>query len=113
MTTPQEPNTMRFKVLNGPGKFDLMVALFDSKEVTFSVVGKRKIQLAVTIRAIEKYTCEKDGSIRLWLIKGWCWFPDRLWEYDLFEGFYDSVTRKGHLDIEMPSEVVERLKLGK
>lgn len=53
------------KITGGPGKFDLMQALFAGKEVTFTLENGQK--LAVRISSIQR----EDGSNESWNLEGW------------------------------------------
>ncbi len=60
-------------ILNGPSKWDLMLSLFDSREVNLRVVsftvesGDKKFQLDVTVSEVVR----EDGSGESWLLQGY------------------------------------------
>lgn len=75
-------------IVDGPGKFDLMLALFACQKIWFTVTGEKKRKPAsINLVAVGV------GESNLWRIEG------RLndSEYPKFEGEYSSVTRKGKI----------------
>ncbi len=94
MTT--QIDQQRMEIVDGPGKFDLMVALFDGKVVRFTL--KDKNTKALKIIGVEL----EDGSNQRWLIKGYIYKGYHMSEGDKtsrFSGYYDSYSRKGWLEI--------------
>ena len=63
--------TVSVDITSGPGKLDLMLALFDRKaplrrEVEFKLAGEAEISAVVVITGVET----RDGSGESWLFKG-------------------------------------------
>jgi len=94
----------RLVIVNGPSRFDLMVALFKrDEEVLFtldSMVSEEHLtqfQVSVTLNGVSI----EDGSRERWLISGFYTEPEKPAHREInwtrFEGFYDSRTRKGWL----------------
>lgn len=81
-------------ITNGPGKSDLMLALFEGKEVEFStdqVTDPEFCRLIVRVNGMEI----KEGSRQGWLVKGYIIPSDRSQPWQEFEGRYDLRTRRG------------------
>lgn len=85
------------QIVDGPSKFDLMVALFKKDQnVEFSIGSQKfKIRISVILNGVR---CE-DGSRESWLIEG---FYTESIEGQLvqshrerFEGYYSSKNRTG------------------
>ena len=80
----------RHEIVDGPGKWDLMVALGEGKVVSFTDgrgAVKEVIYVQITLLEIE------DGSRQRWLIKFHRSDPAPYGLY--FHGYYDSTTRHG------------------
>lgn len=82
----------KHKIVDGPGKFDLMCCLFDGKRVFFTVEGRRKHKVEVQIDSV----AIEDGSHESWLVSGHIVSGD-LWEK--FSGYFETRKRRGHLEI--------------
>jgi len=78
------------KVIDGPGKFDLMCSLFDGKRVFFTVEGGEKIEVQTNSVGIE------DGSRESWLVSGNI-VGSGSWEK--FSGYFETRRRQGHIEI--------------
>ncbi len=78
------------KIIDGPGKFDLMAALFDGKRVFFTIEGGDKVEAQMNSVAIE------DGSRESWLISGRI-VGSGSWQK--FSGYFETRKRHGHLEI--------------
>ncbi len=87
-------------ILDGPSKFDLMLALFDGdahhrRRVAFVFSNDKLDWLKQWFRELEVVISEiarKDDSDELWLFKGYVpWSPEPL----TVEGFFSTQTRKG------------------
>lgn len=79
--------TYSVRVTDGPGKFDLMLSLFEGKTVEFRDSGGVRMTVKVNGLAIE------EGSRNDWLIDGY--FEGTLIR---LHAFYDLRTRRGHID---------------
>jgi len=80
----------QLKITDGPGKFDLMCALFDGKQVKFTLVDGRVVD--ALIGSVE----QEDGSKESWNLKGAIPFGDT----DLrgvFKAYFSTRHRKGML----------------
>lgn len=87
-------------ISNGPSKFDLMLALFDSRPpdrrwITFHVEEYRRETLDVHVLAVER----KDGSCERWNFKGLVRFSEHYGGY--CSGTYSTQDRKGTLTVEV------------
>ncbi|MDP3974828.1 MAG: hypothetical protein Q8P88_00880 [Candidatus Jorgensenbacteria bacterium] len=95
---------IRFTIVNGPSKFDLMVALFKKdEEVRFtldSLSGSEEVAQSEVSIMLNGVSVE-DGSREHWLISGFYTEPERPAHREVnwtrFEGYYDSRTRTGWL----------------
>ena len=98
----------RYYIQNGPGKFDLMVALFDGdgghrKSVEFTVkIGNEAKQVPVIIEEISR----EDGSGENWCIAG------RTATTSLnIHGYFSTKTRGGFLEKILTSQADYRKAL--
>lgn len=88
------------KIVNGPNKFDFMLALFDNKPapkrrfVTFKLEECRLDELEVWIDKVER----KDGSCERWLYAGWSNYAGG--GGAPCYGEYNTHDRKGVLTVE-------------
>ena len=80
------------KISDGPGKSDLIFALFDGKQVFFTVETIGKIEVVLTSVGIE------DGSRQSWLIRGWI-VGEGSPEERKFSGYFETRNRHGHIDM--------------
>lgn len=89
----------RFEIVDGPSKWDLMLALFDreccpSRMVTFSIRGPQ-MDLGKHPIFSESFeineVSQEDGSGENWLFKGSCFSKHA-------HGFFSTRTRKGWLE---------------
>jgi len=62
MTMSDKP--VGLKIVKGPGKFDLMFALFERKEVVFKLESGSKVKVLIT--SVQ----QEDGSSNSWNISG-------------------------------------------
>ncbi len=77
-------------LVNGPAKFDLMLAMFKKGEkATFTLNGGQKI--TVQLLAVEK----EDGSCESWIIKGF------ITDGSKFEGYYSTRKNEGFVKIAL------------
>lgn len=88
----------KLKIMDGPSKFDLMAALFDGKEVDFTlavqgnIVGQyRSEEVSVIILGV----AIEDGSRNSWLIHGLIKDPSNR----SFSGYYETRRRQGVMKI--------------
>ncbi len=103
-------NTQKFEIVNGPGKFDLMVGLFEGKPLTFSLT-QATAEVRVTVHLYE--VGQEDGSCKSWLLEGRCYMPGHALDWVNFDGYYHSVNRRGHISLNKPiSEIGELLAYG-
>jgi hypothetical protein len=89
-----------FQVTNGPSKFDLMLSVFERKVVTLALKRCGVKDVRVIVSAIE----QEDGSCDSWCVKGFivqdCPIHQELSrEYLIFEGYYSTKDRMGHIDL--------------
>lgn len=77
------------KIYDGPSKFDFMNALFDGKEVQFTIEGIGAERVEICRVAIE------DGSRQRWLFE---FRLAKLVEHHLCKGYYDTRTRTGWVE---------------
>ncbi len=87
-----------FTISNGPSKFDLMLALFDSKQpnlrrVTFHLSNGNKLEASISAVQME------DGSGESWLFTATGRFTTGAIEFRSCTGYYDTVTRNGRVTI--------------
>jgi len=80
------------EILDGPGKFDLMLAIFDGKEVVFTIPALR-------INARIYSVIAEDGSRESWNIAGAFKAAYDLGErgWKKFSGYYSTKKRTGIL----------------
>lgn len=84
MTTATD---QKIQISNGPCKMDLMLSLFEGKEVTFRTPGGGE-----TIVNMQGLSLE-DGSRNRWLFHAYIVGDERPWTK--ISGYYDVVRRKG------------------
>jgi len=86
-------------ILDAPGKFELMTALFvkgTRVEFTVRLDGVKPTRVTVQINGV---TAE-DGSRQNWIIDGYIIPADTEMPWDQFSGYYDTRTRKGHITVQ-------------
>ena len=93
----------KINVINGPSKFDLMLSLFDQKEIFFTVYSEqKKIKLGFVIT---KVSFVNQAESDTWEIAGFITsIVDIIVENDIYirkehslELIYNSRTRKGNI----------------
>lgn len=95
----QDTGVVAVEILDGPSKFDLMVALFEGKRVEFKIAGQGRVMCQLNGVAVE------DGSRQSWLIQGQLFYKMILNTYSSvssnqhFSGHYETRCRKGNIDI--------------
>ena len=87
-------STQTFKIVRGPSKFDLMIALFHvcgngRHPLAFKVNG-RKLEVLVTINGVSR----EDGSGESWCFQGYSQ-PNKH-----VKGWFRTDTRRGQIEIE-------------
>ena len=98
----------RNTIINGPGKFDLMLALFQSKRVTFTI--KEIKEVAPKARGICHVRVDsitrQDHRFNVWLIQGY--FEGGYYDYlyhkhgTRFKASFEARDRKGWIETEGP-----------
>ncbi|MDD5099185.1 MAG: hypothetical protein PHP35_02475 [Candidatus Colwellbacteria bacterium] len=78
------PTKKGIGIINGPGKFDLMNALFIGSEVTFTLDSKEVIIVRIDLIQAE------DGSHESWNFEGFV--KSSRW----IKGYYSTKNRTGH-----------------
>jgi len=97
---------LSFNVTGGPGKFDLMLSLFDGNKdprrtVKFQLEGARgPVTVAITM------VQQEDGSGESWNFQGWVSSDDptdSMFAFNLHvNGYFETRGRKGYLTFEVP-----------
>ncbi len=90
MTQPE------FRITNGPGKFDLMLSVFEGKRLKFTLqdVSQRVCVAAVDIHGVDL----EDGSFESWCIEGYMIDLDgQHLKHNGFTGYYHTRDRHGWL----------------
>ncbi len=92
--------TQRFTILNGPSKFDLMLALFDGdsinpRHVSFTVLDNSLAKMGISV-ALNSLARE-DGSSQNWLFTGYLWTTDH--DNRSVKGYLSIKNRKGWIEI--------------
>ncbi|MHB0978223.1 MAG: SH3 domain-containing protein [Minisyncoccota bacterium] len=87
-----------FKIIYGPSKFDLMMALFDNtatapRQVSFQPESGMEA-LSIHLLSIGR----EDGSGESWLLEGIVFWPDRLSDRKV-RGYFSTQRRTGYLNI--------------
>lgn len=85
-------------IMEGPGKFEMMVSLFDKKEVELSTIPRNlKGNLNITEKRTVVFVAveREDGTHDKWIFKATQLFKNQQ-SKDLI-GFYDAKRRKGWL----------------
>jgi len=90
----------RQDITEGPSKYDLQAALFDGKEVRFTVEELGQVKVRIDDVGIE------DGSRESWLIEGYI-FPADQQNRKRFHGFYGTRQRNGWIELKPLVRVVE------
>lgn len=92
--------TRRYDITAGPNKFDLMLALFEEKEILFTLKGV-KGPLKSLVTSIGLYSKEEEKyEIRGQLVpQDWQKFCANPTSYD-FHGYFDCRNRTGILDFQ-------------
>ena len=75
-----------YRIVEGPSKFDLMLSIFQDKEVTFTLEQVKDLVKA-HIQVIER----EDGSNERWNL---CGYSDK----KKFKAYFSTHNRKGHLE---------------
>lgn len=75
----------RVKIINGPGKFDLMVSLFDVKLVTFTLEGVVPLKVIISSASTIEHLYRER-----WTIGGYLDASNQS-----FKALYDTRTRTG------------------
>ncbi len=91
---------LQLDILEGPSKFDLMLAIFDGgsdrrREVTFTVAQRGHHAYREQIVTLIDGADREDGSSENWLIKGWHLVTPSQWKS--IGGYYNTKTRRGWL----------------
>ena len=97
-----------YPIKSGPGKFGLMVALFDPPdqpagrprrvEFAFGLTGQQGGVVLAGINAIILSVQVEDGSRESWNITGYgSWDDSKTYCQASFRAHYNTVTRRGHL----------------
>ncbi len=87
----------RYSIKNGPGKFDLMLALFEGRQIEFSydegdgITYSRFRRVIVTISGLAL----EEGSRNGWCLEGYV-ESSRV----RFSGYYDLRTRTGWIALD-------------
>lgn len=86
-----------FKIVGGPSKFDLMLALFDrihdNREITFTV---RRTSYVSDAKRTVITGVDSEGGPEMWLFRGWYVLNNTQ-----VSGFYDTNLRKGSISEEI------------
>jgi len=90
----------RQDITEGPSKYDLQAAIFDGKNVTFTIEGLGQVKVRVDDVGIE------DGSRENWLIEGYIYLNSPS-SQKKFHGFYGTRQRKGWLELKPLIRVIE------
>jgi len=98
MSTENQIRDFRSEIKEGPGKFDLMLALFDNtsshqRTVHFGLTGLDNAYAEAKITSIE----HEDGSGDSWLFKGYSKHGNLRYKVS---GYYSTQTRKGWIEYE-------------
>ena len=104
---------LKFDIKKGPGKFNLMVALFQGELITFTISGPARSEYLVNVRIFGVQA--EDGNRESWNIEGLMYHNDHGLDIVNFKGWYNpgSGHRKGHVTLENPiSEIGEILTFG-
>ncbi len=98
--------TRRYEITAGPSKFDLMLALFEGKTVSFTLKGV-KGQLESQVTGVVQYSHKPhpngEDSYRIEgsLVANGSWYSYcEKHEYYDFRGFFDCRTRQGVMDFQ-------------
>jgi hypothetical protein len=71
MATRNEDKRKKFEIVDGPGKFDLMLAIFGKKEIVFTVkVDDEKIKITVNLTCIGSHW-ENTEIPTIFIIRGY------------------------------------------
>ncbi len=86
-----------FKIIDGPSKFDLMMALFDNtatapRRLNFRLEGEEVFSIYLLSVGRE------DGSGESWLLEGIAFWPSRFSDRKV-KGYFSTQRRIGHLNI--------------
>jgi hypothetical protein len=103
----------KYQITDGPGKFDLSVALFHGRSksdyVDFTVDdpdgGKHFLITATTINTVQR----EDGSRESWNIEGYCMLPDYKDSgrpTHPFKAYFHTQHRHGHIIVTMQTYTV-------
>jgi len=84
-------------IIRGPGKFDLMLSLFEGKKITFNVIGDPKGKRSFDMEGVIHSLSIEDGSRESWFIKFY-------YQGKIFEGWYHTKpsrdsNRKGYFEV--------------
>lgn len=86
----------RSRIIDGPGKFDFMLSLFEGKQVYFTIkmegVNGGPLRLKVQMNSIGI----EDGSRESWLIEGYILEITDAWKH--FKGYFQSRRRHGWIE---------------
>lgn len=83
------------RIIAGPSKADLQLALFEDKRVEFTLEGLGKIEVALRSVGWE------SGSLNDWLISGYLIHKDdkgETWQH--FDGYFNSQRRQGTTQLQ-------------
>ena len=94
MTTNQN-----FHIVDGPGKYELMVSLF-SKGETITLTIETALKSKEIFKVHTRGVAQEDGSCTNWLIKGFVGHVNYPNETTNFEGYYNSTSRVGWVKLE-------------
>jgi len=78
---------VRYEIVNGPGKFNLMLSVFNRNKVVFHLSNGKGISVIVT--GVE----QEDGSCESWCISGYL-------DGGRFNGYYRTNKNKGFLIVK-------------
>lgn len=97
-------------LFSGPGKMDLMLALFDrpngERLVEFTIeAGEKKSVFATQINSVSR----EDGSAESWLFEGWASVTEHDGNAKTIKGtaevsgYWNTRSRRGWINITLPS----------
>jgi len=94
--------TQRFEITDGPGKWDLMLGLFDGtctnpRRVAFTL-WSNLLEKGFYLRLLLSGVSREDGSGESWIVTGYVNDNSGI-SGRAIKGYYSTRTRKGHLDI--------------
>lgn len=82
----------QYKIQGGPGKWEIMLSLFDGQSVVFHLAGTSVIEMSVKLSRVER----EDGSGESWNLGGWM---TEVGDYRHFNAYYSTRSRHGDLTV--------------